>query len=150
MTVDDVLFRLVIVLALLGTAGVVGLWWRARDGHLHEVAPTAPTVAPAELASLGFGPGTHRTIALLLSSPTCSSCVAARRLLDELALTRRDLTWTDVDVTTWPELADRFGVLRLPTTLLLEPDGHLVARASGIPARDELTAHLDRHPVPSR
>ena len=146
------LLRLVVVLALLGVAAAMGAWWRARQGHLRVVdAPTAPRVEPSELTALGFDVEATGTTALLLSSPTCSTCVSVRRLLDDLAVTRRDLQWTDVDVTGRPELAERFGVLRLPTVLLLEPDGHLVARASGIPPRDELVAHLDRHAgVPTR
>jgi thiol-disulfide isomerase/thioredoxin len=143
-TVDDVLLRLLVVLAVVVVATVVGRWWTRREGHLREVGSTAPAIAPAELAELGFDLGTG-TVALLLSAPTCSTCVPVRRLLDELALTRRDLEWTDVDVSRRTDLAERFGVLRLPTVLLFEPDGHLVARASGVPPRDELEAHLDRH-----
>lgn len=142
---DPVLLRLLIVLAVLLVATAAGRWWRRRDGHLRAAAPAAPRVEPAELAELGFDLRASGTTALLLSSPTCSNCVSVRRLLDELAVTRRDLRWTDVDVTERPELAERFGVLRLPTVLLLEPDGHLVARASGVPPREELRAHLDRH-----
>lgn len=143
----EILARLVVVLVVLGAAVAVGRWWQRRDGHVHTVPETAPRVAPAELAALGFDVDASGTVALLLTSPTCSTCVVARRLLDELAVTRRDLEWTDVDVTERPDLAERFGVLRLPTVLLLEPDGHLVARAAGVPPRDELVAHLDRHTV---
>lgn len=142
---DPVLLRLLMVLAVLAVATAAGRVWRRRDGHLRTAAPTAPRLEPAELAELGFDTGASGTTALLLSSPTCSTCVSVRRLLDELAVTRRDLQWTDVDVTERPELAERFGVLRLPTVLLLEPDGHLVARASGVPPREELRVHLDRH-----
>lgn len=141
---DPLLVRLLVVLAVIAVATLVGGWWRRRDGHLRAVEPTAPRMDPAELAALGFDVDAPGTTALLLSSPTCSSCVAVRRLLDELAVTRRDLQWTDVDVTQRPELAERFGVLRLPTVLLLQPDGHLVARASGVPPREELQTHLDR------
>lgn len=147
---EDVLIRLALVLAVLAAATAFGAWWRRREGHLRPAAPAAPRVEPWELAELGFELDARGTVALLLSSPTCSSCVSVRRLLDELAVTRRDLRWTDVDVTTRPDLAERFGVLRLPTTLLFEPDGHLVARASGVPPRHELCAHLDRRAVPTR
>lgn len=147
---DGLLLRLVIVAVLVVGASLLGRWWRRRDGHLRAASPVAPRMEPTELAELGFAPGVEGTIALLLSSPTCSTCVPVRRLLDEFAVTRRDLTWTDVDVTTRPELAERFGILRLPTTLLLEPDGHLVARASGVPSREELQAHLDRGAVLAR
>lgn len=147
---DGVLLRLLLVVVLVVAATLLGRWWSRRDGHLREAGAVAPRVAPEELAALGFDPGTPGTIALLLTSPTCSTCVPVRRLLDELAVTRRDLTWTDVDVTTHPDLAERFGVLRLPTTLLFEPDGHLVARASGVPLRGELDAHLDRGSVATR
>lgn len=147
---DGLLLRLAVVAVLVVGATLLGRWWSRREGHLREVSPTAPRMEAAELAALGFAPDLDGTIALLLSSPTCSTCVPVRRLLDELAVTRRDLSWTDVDVTTRPELAERFGILRLPTTLLFEPDGHLVARASGVPPREELQAHLDRGAVPAR
>jgi hypothetical protein len=54
----------------------------------------------------------------------------------------------EIDAEQHLELVRRVGVLRTPTTLILDGDGREVSRASGMPKRDEVLATLARVVVP--
>jgi len=48
----------------------------------------------------------------------------------------------EVDLTLHPEVADRFGVLQTPTTLLVDGDHRVRARIGGAPRPDALDREL--------
>ena len=54
----------------------------------------------------------------------------------------------EIDAEQHLELVRRVGVLRTPTTLVLDADGREVSRAIGMPKRDEVLATLARVVVP--
>ena len=52
------------------------------------------------------------------------------------------VTHVEVDAESHLDLVRRLGILRTPTTLVLDPTGCEVARASGAPTRDQVIAQL--------
>ena len=136
------LLRLVIVLAVIGAAALVGAWWRARDGRVREVGDGR--FSPDQLARVGLDRIPRAGGALLLGSPTCAPCVTVKSILGEVADERRDFTWTYVDAAEHMDIADAHHVMRVPTLFVLDGRGRILARTSGVPAKRDLLAVLDR------
>jgi hypothetical protein len=69
-------------------------------------------------------------------------------VLGEVAELVPGVTHVEIDAEHHLELVRRVGVLRTPTTLILDADGREVGRATGMPKRDEVLATLARVVVP--
>ncbi|HEY4691040.1 MAG TPA: thioredoxin domain-containing protein [Anaerolineae bacterium] len=83
---------------------------------------------------------------LVFTSPTCAPCKLQQmpivnRLMDE---------WGDrislrvIDVTEQPDMATRFGVWSLPTTIVLDGSGHVEAINQGIAGAVKLREQFER------
>lgn len=147
---DPILLRLLLVAALLAVVGLAGWWWQRRDGRIRETEGATsggaqpPALDGAQLADVGLSLDAAPAGAVLLSSPTCGSCQQVERILAEVSDGRDDFAWVKVDAAEHLELARRHHVLRVPTLLVVDREGHLLARTSGIPARHELERVIDR------
>ena len=136
------MLRLLLVLAVLAVAALVGLWWRSRDGRVREGGEgrlTADQLARVGLADLPRAGG-----ALLLGSPTCAPCTTVKDILGQVAAQRRAFRWTDVDAADHMDIVDAHRVLRVPTLFVLDGRGRILARTSGVPSAGDLLAVLDR------
>jgi hypothetical protein len=157
---DPMLLRLLLVLGLVVAVTLAGLVWRRRDGRVRGVAPAdgraddgAETVArfdAAQLEAVGLDLDGVRAGAVLLSSPTCAPCATVRRILGELAEARDDVRWVSVEAAEHLDLARAHHVMRVPTLFLLDPEGRILARTSGVPARPDLERVIDREGSLSR
>jgi len=144
---------LLIALALLGAATVLGVLLRARSGRVVRSPGAAPTDASATDASaadsaaaaLGVDPGSfgERITLVQFSTAYCSRCPATARRLGELAAGSPGVRHLEIDLTDDPELAARFAVLQTPTTLVLDGDGRQHARIGGPPRMNELVELVD-------
>jgi thiol-disulfide isomerase/thioredoxin len=134
--------RLLIVLAVVAVAAAVGLWWQARDGRVREGGDGR--FSPDQLGRVGLDAISRSGAALLLGSPTCAPCVTVRGILGEVADERRDFRWTYVDAADHMDIADAHRVMRVPTLFVLDSRGRILARTSGVPAKRDLLAVLDR------
>ena len=83
------------------------------------------------------GLGARATL-LQFSSAFCAPCRAARRVLADAAADLPGVVHVEVDAEHHLDLVRRLGVLRTPTTLVLDADGHEVVRAGGVPRRDQV------------
>jgi thiol-disulfide isomerase/thioredoxin len=125
--------------------------YRVRtDGRFHRRpgaeagTPAAPTTASV-LTGAGIDvPLGDRATLLQFSSAFCAPCRATRRVLGEVVDLVPGVTHLEVDAEQHLEVVRARHVLRTPTTLILDPDGHEVSRASGLPARDQVLAALAR------
>src|SRR5690242_21053000 len=125
--------------------------YRVRtDGRFHrrrgaEVGtPAAPTTASV-LTGAGIDvPLGDRATLLQFSSAFCAPCRATRRVLGEVVDLVPGVTHLEVDAEQHLEVVRALHVLRTPTTLILDPDGHEVSRAAGLPARDQVLTALAR------
>lgn len=147
-----------ILLAALALALGAGLWRAATDGRFrgtHRVRgageqpaaaetggpATAPGPAAEVVAGLGEPLGSRATL-LQFSSAFCAPCRATRRVLGEVAEALPGVAHVEVDAEHHLEAVRRLGVLRTPTTLVLDATGHEVARAAGAPRKEQVLAAL--------
>jgi thiol-disulfide isomerase/thioredoxin len=140
---DPLVLRTLVVLALLAVVSLAGWLWNRRDGRVRATGDDAPRVAPDHLAAAGLDLDGAAAGALLLGSPSCTPCVAVERVLGELAADRPGFRWVKVDAADHLELTEEHRVLRVPTLLVLDTAGRVLARTSGVPAAADLAAVLD-------
>ncbi len=138
----------------------------ATDGHFRGTrrvrtgAPSGPlaseaagTTAGGEVVSEPSGAGVlagtpwadrlgERATLLQFSSAFCAPCRATRRILEDVAGTEPGVTHVEVDAEQHLDVVRRLEILRTPTTLVLGPDGHEIARATGAPTKQQVLAAL--------
>ena len=106
-----------------------------------DIAPDA-TPAGAELvAAVGLDLGERATL-LQFSSAFCAPCRATRRVLGEVAELVEGVVHVEIDAEHHLEATRAFGILRTPTTVVLDAAGVELTRATGAPTRDQVLAAL--------
>jgi thiol-disulfide isomerase/thioredoxin len=146
--------RWVLLVAVVG-ALALGAWRAVSDGRfrgLHRVRGVGPE-RPAEaggaidasvLAGTSYdGQRGERATLLQFSSAFCAPCRATRRILADVSATVPGVTHVEVDAEEHLDLVRRLGVLRTPTTLVLDAAGREVTRASGAPRTAQVLAALE-------
>ncbi|TFB56047.1 TlpA family protein disulfide reductase [Cryobacterium tagatosivorans] len=130
---------LVVILALVLSATALGLVWRAQQGRIAPVA--GDVITPTDVASeVPFG---RDATLLLFSTELCARCPGTSRLLAGVAGSRPGVAHLNVDLTHRADLANRYGVMQTPTTLILDGTGRVRARIGGVPHRAGIARHLD-------
>lgn len=154
--------RVVLVVAVLAAAVLVGLAWQRRNGRFTAV-PTAvlaaadladgphvhgPGVERLTSAEIGVEPGTRATF-VQLSSEVCTPCRRTHAVLADLAAQEAGVRHVDLDVAQHLDLVRRFDVMRTPTVLLIDGAGVVVGRMSGATDRRQALAALEACPPPA-
>lgn len=142
---------LVVLAAAVVLALGFGLWRAATDGRFtgtHRVrGDTEAAPGPGSeslLAGTAYaGELGERATLLQFSSAFCAPCRATRRVLEDVARIVPGVAHVEVDAEHHLDLVRRVGILRTPTTLVLDPHGREVSRASGAPTRQAVIASLD-------
>jgi thiol-disulfide isomerase/thioredoxin len=140
---------LVAVVVALG----FGIYRAATDGRFrgtHRVkGADAPAGEPAEPAAASVVAGTpwqdrlgQRATLLQFSSAFCAPCRATRRVLADVADATPGIVHLDVDAEHHLDVVRRLGVLRTPTTLVLDAHGGELGRASGVPTKEQVARVL--------
>lgn len=151
-------FGVWIALAAVVVALAFGLYRAMTDGRFrgtHRVAaaetsgpsgpaPTAvPSAADSPLDLLPAGtPHGERATLLQFSSAFCAPCRATRRVLSDIAGVVPGVAHVELDAEEHLELVRKLGVLRTPTTLILDGTGREVARAAGAPRKEQVLGAL--------
>ena len=144
----------IVLLAAVALALGFGAWRGLRDGRFRgtrevkgaeEATPREPGVLDGTDIEHTLG---ERATLLQFSSAFCAPCRATRRVLGEVVHLVPGVAHVEVDAEHHLELVRRVGVLRTPTTLILDADGREVGRATGMPKRNEVLATLARVVVP--
>jgi thiol-disulfide isomerase/thioredoxin len=147
-----------IVVGAVALALVLGLWRLATDGRFRgthavrrpagataaDAAPEAPgaTAPGAELvAAVGEQLGERATL-LQFSSAFCAPCRATRRVLGEVTSLVEGVAHVEIDAEHHLDATRTFGILRTPTTVVLDAAGVEVTRATGAPSRDQVLSAL--------
>jgi thiol-disulfide isomerase/thioredoxin len=134
----------VLVVALVLATGF-GLYRAATDGRFrgtHRVKGAVESpVDVFDSSALGAPLGERATL-LQFSSAFCAPCRATRRVLADIAAIVPGVAHVEVDAESHLELVRRVGVLRTPTTLVLDAEGREVTRASGALRKEQVLAAL--------
>ncbi|MDP9022835.1 MAG: thioredoxin family protein [Actinomycetota bacterium] len=139
---EDLVVRLAVVVAVVGAVALVGAWWRRREGQVRR--PAGAGFSRAELHEVGLDDESVAVRGLLLTSPTCAPCRTVKRVLTEVGDARPGFAWVAVDVAHHLDLARRHHVLRVPTLFLVDADGRVLARTSGVPAVRDIARVVDQ------
>lgn len=147
---------MLVVVLLLATA--FGLYRRRVDGRLRATpvprpvpddAPevglddAVPTKHPDALSADDLGaPLGERATLVQFSTAFCAPCRATKRTLDEVAAMVEGVAHVEIDAEAHLDLVRRLKVLRTPTVLVLDAEGHVVRRASGAPRKADVVAAL--------
>lgn len=145
-----------ILVAAVGFALFFGAWRAFADGRFrgtHRVhgSPRSEIHDPrvdvwailrdAGLVAVGGEPAARATL-LQFSSAFCAPCRATRRVLDEVVASAPGVDHLEVDAEHHLELVRTLGILRTPTTLILDASGREVARAQGAPGKQQVEAAI--------
>ncbi len=122
---------MVLLLGAVALTVVVGLALRSRDGRVRAVTGTPDDLRPL-LAELGAQAGERATL-LQFSSAFCAPCRATRRVLAQVAGAEPGVTHVEVDAEAHLDVVRRLGIVKTPTTLVLDAAGREVVRAAGQP-----------------
>jgi thiol-disulfide isomerase/thioredoxin len=111
-----------------------------EDGRSPVTRPTRPLGADL-VASTGHDLGERATL-LQFSSAFCAPCRATRRILGEVAGLVEGVAHVEIDAEHHLEATRALGILRTPTTVVLDASGAEVTRATGAPTRDQVLTAL--------
>jgi len=138
-----------VLVVAVATALGFGIYRAVVDGRFsgtHRVRGARPDAPPPafELAeTLGGDVELGETATLLqFSSAFCAPCRATRRTLADVAAAVPGVVHVEVDAEHHLELVRRLGILRTPTTLVLDARGVEVTRAAGAPRKEQVLAAL--------
>lgn len=82
----------------------------------------------------------ERATLVQFSSAFCAPCRTTRVVLDDVASREPGVVHLDVDAEQHLDVVRRLGIVRTPTTLVLDRDGREVTRATGVPHREQVVA----------
>lgn len=109
-------------------------------GGPEQTRPTAPE--PVAQSLLDGTEWAHqlgeRATLLQFSSAFCAPCRATRRVLEDVSGVTPGVAHLEVDAEHHLDVVRRLGILRTPTTLVLDAQGHEVTRASGAPSKQQV------------
>ena len=147
----------IVVLAVALAATAAAAWWqRTRDGAVRSRSPEEEQVTASSAAEsaafqrLGVRPADADLTVVQFSTAFCGPCRATKARLAQLQTTRPGLAVVQVDAESHLDEVRALDVRRTPTLFYLDRSGAVVARSSGAPRPDELTALVDAHAGVSR
>lgn len=132
---------LLVLAVVLVAATAFGVWRRRTDGRLRATDAQAPERPTFPASDLGIALGQRATL-VQFSSAFCAPCRATRVLLADIASRTPGVVTIEIDAEERLELTRRLNILRTPTVLVLDAEGRVTRRASGLPRRDQVMAAL--------
>ena len=134
---------LIALAAVLLVATVLGLTLRARAGRFRAASPGRPAKASGALTEADLGGGLGRQATLVqFSTAFCAPCRPTRQILAQVAEMVDGVTHVEIDAAERLDLVRRLGINSTPTILVLDPDGAIVKRATGLPRKVDVIAAL--------
>ena len=121
---------LLVLILLISTA--IGFWYRSKNGVIRKKRRL-------HIGESEFG-GTYgeRITILQFSTTFCSQCRAAKALISDVVKDEKDISYLEIDAESNLALVRKVDVRSTPTTIFLDKDVYLIARATGAPKRDQL------------
>lgn len=139
--------NLLAVLALVGSAMLIGLAYRFLHGRGHRVKSKKKIdlqrLGPQRNNQLSTAVGAKATL-LQFSTSYCGQCPGVRRQLIALDESLTGLHHLEVDITDRLDVAAHFGINQTPTVFVLNHKGELVYRVGGTPNLAKLRVELEK------
>jgi len=140
---------LIALAAALLVATLLGVAMRRRAGQFRPASPRTPakpgapakTVGALTEADLGAGLGRRATL-VQFSTAFCAPCRPTRQILAQVADMVDGVTHIEIDAAARMDLVQRLRINSTPTVLVLDPDGAIVKRATGLPRKADVIAAL--------
>ena len=131
-----------VLLSATVVAVLIGVLHRRYDGRLRR-RPRGD-----DLRVLVPGTPGERATLVQFSSAFCAPCRATRRILEDVSKLVPGVAHIDVDAEDNLPLVRRLGIVKTPTTLVLDAEGREVRRAVGQPSKHAVLKALSEA-VPS-
>jgi len=129
--------------AALLVATVLGVAMRRRAGHFRPASPGTPAKPAGALTEADLGAGLGRQATLVqFSTAFCAPCRPTRQILAQVADMVDGVTHVEIDAAARMDLVQRLRINSTPTVLVLDPDGAIVKRATGLPRKADVIAAL--------
>ena len=140
---------LIALAAALLVATVLGVAMRRRGGQFRPASPRTPAKpgTPAKTADalteadLGAGLGRQATL-VQFSTAFCAPCRPTREILAQVADTADGVNHVEIDAAARLDLVQRLRINSTPTILVLDRDGAIVKRATGLTRKADVIAAL--------
>lgn len=129
--------RVAVAVAVMAAVMVFSWWWRAREGRFTEAS------GKFDRADLGL-PWRARPSAVLVEffGEHCAPCVTVQRRIEKLASELPEVSVVSIDAGARLDLADRYGVRRVPTVFVADENLRISWRASGVPTEHAIRSAL--------
>lgn len=142
--------NLLVVLGLLALGTVLGLVWKITTGRSKKVKDGL-VIDLSEIKATKNGQAVSKfgefTTFLQFSSETCSTCKQTARLFEQLEASSHGVLHIEIDVTHRLDLADKFGILQTPTTLVLDSKGVVKSRITGAPKPSAIQEEIGHYQI---
>jgi thiol-disulfide isomerase/thioredoxin len=137
-----------ILIAAVSLAVIFGLWRMLTDGSFRAADSSSAdavedTVAVGVIREAGAELGERATL-LQFSSAFCAPCRTTRVVLADVAGQVDGVAHVEVDADEHLDATRVLGIMRTPTTVVLDARGVEVSRASGAPNREQVLVALDK------
>ncbi|BEP12787.1 hypothetical protein acdb102_10980 [Acidothermaceae bacterium B102] len=136
-----------VLVGVIVVVAVLGVVRKRRDGVLRPVTPAPAIPVPPDLVvlqGLGFVPGEADVTLVQFSSAFCQPCRATRAILSDVAATVDGVRHVEVDAESQLEAVRALGIMKTPTTLVVDRTGLVVQRAAGQPRKADVVAAIGR------
>jgi thiol-disulfide isomerase/thioredoxin len=134
---------LIALAAALLVATVLGVAMRRRAGQFRPAPPGTPVKPAGALTEADLGTGLGRQATLVqFSTAFCAPCRPTRQILAQVADMVDGVTHVEIDAAERIDLVQRLRINSTPTVLVLDADGVIVKRATGLPRKADVIAAL--------
>jgi thiol-disulfide isomerase/thioredoxin len=125
-----------VLLAVLVLSIAFGIYRKLNDGRLREeIVP--PLQGLTEHLHLDHDHPPQVTF-LQFSSEFCQPCRVTNKVLEDITNSFPASCHIELDVVEHMDLVKTYGITRTPTTLIIDKDGTVHYRATGVPKKAEL------------
>ena len=136
-----------VLIVAVAIATAFGLWRAATDGRIrgtHRVhgLDTAPPAVDQPVRPWSDQLGERATL-VQFSSAFCAPCRTTRHVLADVAQSTPGVRHVEIDAEHHLELVRELGIMRTPTTLIIDSTGAEIARALGVPRKPQVMATVD-------
>ena len=127
-----------VLLAFLVLSAAFGIYRKLSDGKLRgEIVP--PQQGLTEHLHWDHDHPPQVTF-LQFSSEFCQPCRVTSKVLDDVTNSFPAICHIELDVVEHLDLVKTYSISRTPTTLIIDKDGTVHFRSTGVPKKSELTA----------